>query len=1055
MEIVITDRELLVAARLLALLACAGFATWSGIFPTILSWARRAVVGFCLGVQVSVRWVLYQLQIGALPVAVCQTGFVNYGEKVYYRDPSDLRMYSVVPDKAKKVDGTFVLEDYRLVPIEAGQLAPESALFGSDPISKRTVSPNDFVFIYVVQDGEYHYLGGGYREGLFLITSAHALTDSEGQTLALSRDGEKFFCPQGYKRHFAKEDYVRCTGDDVGAFELSAADWAVLGARSVKSTVYSSVGMTRVEVFGRNRHGELQAGVGALLPPTEQQKRLGIVPHSASTTRGFSGSPVYTIGESGRRIVGLHIAGGSEADNKNYMASVHEIHFLRKKLGLVPLPAMRSEVSPPTKMHQFDRHDRDDDDEVRREMMETLDRAGAAAKLGGGGTFTFYDDLHGKAYGETALNKESAPIPLPVVVEETFEDLPEPEEASVAAPPVPSPEALPDTRLGASVGQAPVCAEDDCAEEEEYVVLPDGEAYAPPPAGDEFVRRRQVGSIGRFFGMTAFAGATVAAGKMSFDPSWMTCDGPSLRAACYADYNDMFNSKNFERFREYTRAAHADAAEDVRVMKGVDGSDVARLFADGVSNRSRKKALKRLPQAFLEAVAKLGLDLKKFTGWANPPAGVDAMEQSLQYQLGGKSAPCWPQETRDQFTKKEGPLYQAFLDEVAKYPANRVRAFDNVHGSLTRFVLGLDGDKSAGWSQHFRPGTKRSWQDLEGLELASYLTRCRLLLRAAVGPDTMAQMTPSQLVEAGLSDPRTLFIKAEPHGEAKVSENRWRLIWGASLVDVCTASITCRKQDKLDIEQYQGGPFPGGHQQAAGLGHHDLGIERLSREFDRLLATGLEVFDADAKNWDMTVNRDSIYADAWRRVILYDGSFKDVFEMLALCEAAANSAHVVLVGGNLWEILKPGLTASGILSTTAQNSFIRALLYSFVGIKACVVAGDDAAGARVAGSDHRAALAAYGPIEKAVNIYSTEKGLEFTSHQFVKTAQGWQATFLNLGKACARLALGEKEVRQDQLAGLLFCVRHDEGLIRDLGCLSEEMGWPIAGAVPTFLPFLD
>jgi hypothetical protein len=604
--------------------------------------------------------------------------------------------------------------------------------------------------------------------------------------------------------------------------------------------------------------------------------------------------------------------------------------------------------------------------------------------------------------------------------------------------------------------QAPVCAEDLlCAEEEEYVVLPDGEATAPPPAGDEFVRRRKVGCIGRFFGMTAFAGASVAAGAKGFDPAWMVCDGLSLRAAACGDYTDMLNSSNFERFREYTRAANADAVQESRVLKGVDGNDVARLFAEGVSNRSRKKALKRLPQAFLDAVAKLGLDLKKFTGWANPPAGVEAMEQSLHHQLKGNSAPCWPQEVRDQFMKKEGPQYQAFLDEVAKYPANRIRAFDDVHGRLARFVLGLDGEKSAGWSQYFRPGTKRSWQDLEGLELASYLTRCRLLLRAAVGPDLMAQMTPSQLVEAGLSDPRTMFIKAEPHGEAKVCEGRWRLIWGASLVDVCTASITCRKQDKLDIEQFQGGPLPGGHQQAAGLGHHDLGIERLSREFDRLLATGLEVFDADAKNWDMTVNRDSIYADAWRRVILYDGSYKDVFEMMALCEAAANSAHVVLVGGSLWEVLKPGLTASGILSTTAQNSFIRALLYSLVGIKHCIVAGDDAAGARTPGFDHVAALAAYGPVEKAVNLYTPEKGLEFTSHQFVKTAHGWTATFLNLGKACARLALGEKEVCMDQLAGLLFCVRNDEGLTRDLGRLSEEMDWPIAGAVPTFLPFLD
>ncbi|APG75712.1 RdRp [Beihai sobemo-like virus 8] len=1014
-----------------------------GVFGMLWEAASWLLAWVWFVVQVVARRLAFQLQLGALPVAACKTGFIIVGEKAYYRDPVDLRMYSVVPHTATCTDGKMVLKDYRLVPLGGDAKVAESALFGSDPLTKRSSAPNDYVSLYIEQDGEYHYLGGGYREGLFLITAAHALTESEGHTLALSRDGVKFYRPAGVKRHYAREGYARCTGDDVGAFELSAADWAASGVRSVKPSVYSAVGQTRVEVFGRSRQGVLQAGVGALLPPTEKQKRLGIVPHSASTIRGFSGSPVYSTGESGRRIVGLHIAGGCESDNKNYMASVHEIHFLRQKLGLVPEPQLRAEVSPNTKHFQYNRHDRDSDEE---ELDDELDNANKF-----GGTFGFYD-----SFAETApVSAASAgavtnPPPGLTPIVEGAESEPSPEESGVGseAPGAEAPSAEGDR-------DDDVLQVQDAFEEEEYVVLPDIEAPPPPPAGAEFVRRKKVGNIGRFFGCTAFAGAAVAATNKVFDPAWMVCDGPSLRAAAGADYKSMFESTNFERYREYLSAARAEAAEDARTMKGVDGNDVARLFASGVSNRSRKKALKRLPERFLEAIGRLGLDTKAYTGWANPPTGVEAMEQSFKVQLGGVKPTCWPEATRKQFVAKEGPLYEDFLTEVAKYPANRYNAFTGVHARLTRFVLGLDGDKSAGWSQHFRPGTKRSWQDKEGLELASYLTRCRLLLRAAVGPDTMAQMTPAQLVGAGLSDPRTMFVKVEPHNDAKVAAGRWRLIWGASLVDVCTASVTCRKQDKLDIEQYQGGPIPGGHQQASGLGHHDLGIDRLSREFDRLLETGLEVFDADAQHWDMLVNRDSLYADAWRRIILYDGSNKDVFEMMALCEAAANSAHVVLVGGNLWEILKPGITASGILSTTAQNSFIRALLYSFVGIKHCVVAGDDAVGARQKGYDHRSALAEYGPIEKAVNVYTPEAGIEFTSHRFTKSAGVWTARFLNLGKACARLALGEKEVRQDQLSGLLFCVRHDEAQIRNLGQVAEQMGWPIAGAEPVFLPCLD
>jgi len=1041
LRIEVTDEQLTQAAFFVSLLALCAFVLQTGLLGLVFRSSWWVIDGLVFTLQVLVRWVVFKTQTGALPVAVCRTGFLSYGEKAYYRDPVDLRMYSVMPNTARRVDGDLVLQDYRLVPLHGGSKVAESALFGSDPLSKRSVSPNDYVSIYIVCEGEYQYIGCGYREGKFLITAAHDLTDSDGYTLALTRDGVKFYCPTTVIRHYAKEDYARCTGEDVGAFEFTLADWAVLGVRSVKPSVYSSAGMSRIEVFGRDRNGQLQAGVGALLPPDQSQKKLGIVPHNASTTKGFSGSPVYTLGGSGRRIVGLHIAGGSETDNKNYMASVHEIHYLRRKLGLVPVPDLRAEVSPPTKHNQYDRHENDDgdssDDSDQEAMMHNLDRANRY-----GGTMGLYDSLRDSPDAESALPGGI----LPKIAED---DTP-PAEEDV---PVPLFRSLP------SGEPVKVVAEDMVCEEEEYVCLPDVEASALPAVGEQFVRRRTVGNIGRFFGMTAFAGAAVSAqlrgGGRVFDPAWMTCDGPSLRAASGSDYNSMLESSNFDRFREYLNASQAEAVEENQVMKGVDGSDVARLFAGGISNRSRKKLLKRLPEKFLGAVAKLGLDTKTFTAWANPPSGVEAMEHSLQHQLSAGGARCWPSETRDQFVRKEGPQYDSFLAEVSKYPVNRGRAFSDVHGRLARFVLGLDGDKSAGWSQYFRPGTKRSWQDKEGLELASYLTRCRLLLRAAIGPDVMAQMTPSQLVEAGLSDPRTMFIKVEPHSDGKVSEGRWRLIWGASLVDVCTASITCRKQDKLDIEQYQGGPVEGGHQQAAGLGHHDLGIDRLSREFDRLLSTGLEVFDADAKNWDMTVNRDSIYADAWRRVILYDGSFKDVFETLALCEAAANSAHVVLVGGNLWEVLKPGITASGILSTTAQNSFIRALLYALVGVKSCVVAGDDAAGARTPGHDHRADLAAYGPIEKAVNVYTPEGGIEFTSHRFVKQAGAWKATFLNLGKACARLALGDKEVRQDQLAGLLFCIRNDPSLIADLGRLSEEMEWPIAGVDPVFLPFLD
>ncbi|APG75706.1 hypothetical protein 1 [Beihai sobemo-like virus 9] len=1029
------------------------YSKYGGAVGAVMIAIRMGLLRFLVGVvynvfgflgfaaTTSVGWWRYHSQIGAKELAVCKTGFVTYGDRTFYRDPSDLVLYSVKPGRARFVEGQFVLSDYVLVPEETGTIA-ESALYGSDPIATRSVAPNDYVSVYVVHDDGYHYLGGGFREAAFLITAAHAITDSLDHRIALSKDGKKFYHPGKVIRHFVNDDYVRCTGDDVGAFELSAADWAVLGVRSVKPSVYSATGMSRIEVFGRDPVGVLKAGVGNLLPPTQKQKYLGVVPHSASTMKGFSGSPVYTIGETGRKIVGLHIAGGTGTEN--YMASVHEIHQLRRKLGLIPEVPMVAEASPDMKHRQFDRHEHND-------LMDDLSRVSKH-----GGLLRVYDDLAGNDYAESADIPKAVGTPVtglePEVSSGSGADL------VPALAPVPSTgNASAKEKAASEVADVSTDADlshpDEVPDELDFSKLSEEEPV--PPIGVKRVRNKKVGGIGAFLGTTALAGAVIGKVGSAFDPKWLDCTAASLAEASAASYHAMLNSPNFDRYREYMSASGVVAADQQRTMKGVDGTDLARLFGTGVSNRSRKKALKRLPARFLEVVEKLGLPVKQYAQWTLPPAGVEAMEHSLATQLGRTCSSCWPEETRRQFANKSGPQYDIFLEEVARYPANRADAFANVHSKVTRFVLGLDGDKSAGWSQHFRPGTKRSWQDTEGLTLASYLTRCRLLLRAAVGPCVMAQMTPSQLIEAGLSDPRTLFIKNEPHSDSKVADGRWRLIWGASLVDVCVASVTCRRQDKLDIEQYQGGPVEGGHQQAAGLGHHDAGISRLCVEFQRLIDTGLQVFDSDASGWDMSVNRDSLYADALRRILLYEGRGKAVFERLALCEAAANSAHVVLIGGNLWEVLKPGITASGILSTTAQNSFIRALLYAFVGVRHSVVAGDDGAGAREHGYDHVKALAEYGPEEKQVNLYTADSGLEFTSHRMRRGTDGtWSAEFLNLGKACARLAFGDT-VTADQLAGLMFCVRNNPAELKTLGDIAEEMGWPIAGVTPAFLPFLD
>lgn len=1072
-----------------------------GLFAFIWTVFVKCLLGIRWVFRYGVASVVYHSQYGRLPVTRLRTGFVDYGGRTFYRCPNDLETYRLVPRTARLVDGTFQVGDYAMVPLSPGNLTPESALFGSEPLATKSVAPNEWVSVYIVREGGYIYLGAGYREGKFLITAAHVNTDSEGYEIALSRDGVKFFHPTELKKHYLKVDYERATGDDVGGMELSMADWAVLGTRSVKPSVYSTMGSTRIEIYGRDQLGVLKAGVGSLKPPSQAQKKAGLIPHSASTIKGFSGSPAYTLGGTGRKICGLHLAGGD--GTVNFMATVHDLHAFRRKVGLAPKPAMVTE-SVDTKNYQYDRYEEDSEEEL--EEREDVIAARAAAGLDAyvnenlidwaqrehddrmeeqerSGTSRYsVTDAYGISDGfrEGGVGDRALGL-LPestggegLVISATPAGPPGKLEPAAPTPKLPAP--LPIRALDpvkeeeAPRAEEPGGGEDQPAPEfpegeeayDEYIVGPLDEPEPRPPAGINKVRSRAktVSSIAKFLGTTAFVGASVGAAVgmagAQFKPEWLDCSVSSLQAATTCSYEEMFKSKSFDRFREYCSAAKVEAAEEAKVMKGIDGSDLARVFATGVPNRVRKKALKRLPPDYLEVVKRIGLDPDEFTKWVAPPSGVEAMHDSLASQLGRTKGTCWPEAVREQFARMDGPEYGIFLDEVAKYPANPVRAFGDVHTKVVDFVGRLDGEKSAGWSQYFKPGTKSSWQTEQGLTDASYFARCRLLLRACVGPDLMFQMLPSQLVEAGLSDPRTMFIKFEPHDPLKETQGRWRLIWGASLIDVCTASVTCRKQDKLDIEQYQGGPVKGGHQQAAGLGHHDAGIARLGKEFDRLFKTGFSVFDSDATGYDFSVPRDAIVADAYRRVLLYDGPGLMMFERLAYSEAACNSAHVVLVGGDLWEVLKPGITASGILSTTAQNSFIRALTYALVGIRHVVVAGDDAVGAKPRHFDHVAALAQYGIIEKKVNEFDETGCIEVTSHKFVKGEDGvWRATFCNLGKSCARVVFSDKGATPDKMGGIMYCVRDDSKQLGDFKALAKGMGWPIEGVEPVWLTMTE
>jgi len=289
----------------------------------------------------------------------------------------------------------------------------------------------------------------------------------------------------------------------------------------------------------------------------------------------------------------------------------------------------------------------------------------------------------------------------------------------------------------------------------------------------------------------------------------------------------------------------------------------------------------------------------------------------------------------------------------------------------------------------------------------------------------------------GLSDPLWAHLKAEPHTPKKAEENRWRVIWASSIVDGMVCAMTHRHQDKVEIAAFQSGLVDTYH--TLGMGHHDLGIARVGKVIERIQSHGL-VQDEDASAWDFGVQRAWLYRDIERRCYQYKGPHRGVFEELVWCEGASNSAHVVVYGKKVVEVLKAGITASGVLSTSAQNSFMRADLAFLSGASDAVANGDDLI---ASGLDPKLIEQA-GYVSKGLSTAEDHNTpVEFTSHSYFREGGKWCAKYLNFEKLFARLLLAGKAPSFEALCGCMFVLRNSPVQVKLFESLCMEFGWSL------------
>jgi hypothetical protein len=250
--------------------------------------------------------------------------------------------------------------------------------------------------------------------------------------------------------------------------------------------------------------------------------------------------------------------------------------------------------------------------------------------------------------------------------------------------------------------------------------------------------------------------------------------------------------------------------------------------------------------------------------------------------------------------------------------------------------------------------------------------------------------------------------------------------------------------NKTEIEEYQLGDADF---QTCGMGHHDEGVVRLGQAFDRTFSGFDQVTSADASGWDLSVSRGHILFDAFYRVLRAKSDTNDVTRvhtMLLNADAFVNSAHVLMLGGNLVRAERYGQTASGLPNTTSQNNHMRGAAIRVAGARRAITAGDDVL---IGGDVDPMVLLSHGTITKPVTVTPASGPLTFTSHDFTRVCGKWNAEFLGLEKCLTRLLIQTSAPTQMQLGGVFFAVRHTPAALGVLQEVCKTLGWQVPSSV--------
>jgi hypothetical protein len=153
-------------------------------------------------------------------------------------------------------------------------------------------------------------------------------------------------------------------------------------------------------------------------------------------------------------------------------------------------------------------------------------------------------------------------------------------------------------------------------------------------------------------------------------------------------------------------------------------------------------------------------------------------------------------------------------------------------------------------------------------------------------------------------------------------------------------------------------------------------------------------------------------------------------------------SHVLHNGGDVWQVEKYGITTSGHISTTSQNTFARKVMAKYAGSDTSFNLSDDL----VADTKFNAEkLKELGVTSREVEFHKGEAN--FTSH--LVDFEALKAKFLNVEKCLWTLAHKANDVanNKQRFGGILYVLRNTPGAFDDLHELCKDHNINVEGHI--------